>query len=162
MPHTRWGRVIAVFWMFASVVFVAYFTAAITTSLTVRELHGSIHGPDDLHGKQVATVSGSTSAAYLRDHNINMEGLANLDEAYAALESGKVDAVVYDSPVLLYYASHEGSDKVQVVGPIFRKESYGIVLAPGSPYRKPINQALLMLMENGTYQDLYDKWFQSK
>ncbi|WP_338421848.1 transporter substrate-binding domain-containing protein [Nostoc flagelliforme] len=43
-----------------------------------------------------------------------------------------------------------------------REESYGIVLPNNSQYRKPINQALLNLKENGTYQSLYDKWFDAE
>jgi polar amino acid transport system substrate-binding protein len=162
MPRTRWGRVVAVFWMFTSVVFVAYFTATVTASLTVQELQGSIRGPDDLRGKRVATASGSTSAAYLREHRIDMIGYAGIDEAYGALLAEQVDAVVYDSPILLYYASHGGSGKAHVVGPVFRKESYGIVVPPHSAHRKPINRVLLSLQEDGTYQELHDKWFGSK
>jgi len=61
--------------------------------------------------------------------------------------------------VLLYFASHEGKGKVQVVGPIFRKENYGIVFPDKSPLRKRVNEALLKLRENGTYDRLYKKWF---
>ena len=61
--------------------------------------------------------------------------------------------------VLLYFASHEGKGKVQVVGPIFRKENYGIVFPDKSPLRKRVNEALLKLSENGTYDQLYKKWF---
>jgi polar amino acid transport system substrate-binding protein len=61
--------------------------------------------------------------------------------------------------VLLYYASHEGKGKVQVVGPIFHKESYGILFPSNSPERKRVNEALLRLKENGTYERIYAKWF---
>ena len=61
--------------------------------------------------------------------------------------------------VLLYCASHEGKGKVQVVGPIFRKENYGIVFPDKSPLRKRVNEALLKLRENGAYDQLYKKWF---
>jgi polar amino acid transport system substrate-binding protein len=67
--------------------------------------------------------------------------------------------VVYDAPVLLFYAAHEGKGKVQTAGAIFRKENYGIVFPSNSPYRKPVNEALLKLKENGTYDQLYTKWF---
>ena len=69
-------------------------------------------------------------------------------------------SVDLDAPVLLYYAAREGKGKVQVTGPIFRKESYGIVLPQNSSMRKPINETLLLLKENGTYQRLYEKWFE--
>ena len=159
MPRAAFARVIAVVWMFASVVFIAYFTAAVTSSLTVQQLHGEINGPDDLPGKRVASVRGSTSVEYLRQHNVDAAEYAKVEDAFQALEQAQVDAVVYDAPVLLYYASHQGKNKFQTVGTIFRKESYGIAFPPNSPYRKPTNEALLKLKENGTYDQLYQKWF---
>lgn len=45
--------------MFTSVVFIAYFTAAVTSSLTVKQLRGEINGTEDLSGKRVASVLGT-------------------------------------------------------------------------------------------------------
>ncbi|PZV18940.1 MAG: ABC transporter substrate-binding protein [Pseudanabaena sp.] len=162
MPKSPWGRMMAVIWMFISVVFIAYFTATVTTSLTVERLQNNIRGIQDLAGKQVATIAGSTSATYLKQQKIETKEFAQVDELYSALNNSDVDAVVFDAPILLYYAAHEGKGKVQVVGSIFRKESYAIALPNGSPYRKPINNALLSLQEKGTYQNIYDKWFSDK
>jgi polar amino acid transport system substrate-binding protein len=162
MPKSPWGRVMAVIWMFISVVFIAYFTATVTTSLTVERLQHNIKGIQDLAGKRVATISGSTSANYLKQQKIAAQEFKQVDELYTALNNTDVDAVVFDAPILLYYAAHDGKGKVQVVGSIFRKESYAIAMPNGSPYRKPINNALLSLQEKGTYQDIYDKWFSDR
>ncbi|MEH1847787.1 MAG: transporter substrate-binding domain-containing protein [Nostoc sp.] len=159
MPKSVIGRVVAVVWMFTSVVFVAYFTATVTTSLTVDRLQGNIKGPDDLVSKRVATVINSTSATYLHEQNIQVLEFNKVAQAYDALLQEKADAVVFDAPVLLYYASGEGKGKVKVIGSVFRKENYGVVFGTNSPYRKPVNKALLTLQENGTYQKLYQKWF---
>jgi polar amino acid transport system substrate-binding protein len=159
MPKSAAARVAAVIWMFTSVVFIAYFTASVTSSLTVQQLRGDIKGPEDLPGKRIATVRGSTSANYLEQHDIQFTEFGRVEETYQALERGQADAVVYDAPVLLYYAAHEGKGKTQVVGTIFRKESYGIVFPSNSRYRKPINEALLLLKEKGVYDQLYKKWF---
>jgi polar amino acid transport system substrate-binding protein len=159
MPRVALARLIAVFWMFASVVFIAYFTAAVTSNLTVQQLHGDINGPDDLPGKRIATVKGSTSAEYLRQRSIEPSEFAKVEEAFQALLEGDADAVVYDAPVLLYFASHEGKGKVQTAGSIFRKENYGIAFPNKSPLRKPVNESLLKLKESGTYDQLYAKWF---
>lgn len=159
MPKSVIGRIVAVVWMFTSVVFVAYFTATVTTSLTVDQLQGNIKGPDDLVSKRVATVINSTSAAYLHEQNIQVLEFNKVAQAYDALSQEKADAVVFDAPVLLYYASGEGKGKVKVIGSVFRKENYGIVFGANSPYRKPVNKALLTLQENGTYEKLYQKWF---
>ncbi|ACC84733.1 transporter substrate-binding domain-containing protein [Nostoc punctiforme] len=162
MPKGVLGRFIAIVWMFIGVLFVAYFTASATTSLTVQQLQGDIRSIDDLPGKVVATTAGSTAATYLREHHISVLEVPKIEEAYKALQTKKADAVVFDAPVLLFYAANEGKGKVEIVGSILREESYGIILPNNSPYRKPINQALLNLKENGTYQSLYDKWFDPK
>ncbi|MBD2510510.1 transporter substrate-binding domain-containing protein [Nostoc muscorum FACHB-395] len=162
MPKGVLGRLIAIVWMFIGVLFVAYFTASATTSLTVQQLQGDIRSINDLPGKVVATTAGSTAATFLREHHISVLEVPKIEEAYNALQTKKADAVVFDAPVLLFYAANEGKGKVEIVGSILREESYGIILPNNSPYRKPINQALLNLKENGTYQSLYDKWFDPK
>jgi polar amino acid transport system substrate-binding protein len=162
MPKSPFGRVTAVLWMFISVVFIAYFTATVTTSLTVDRLQSNIKNPQDLVGKRVATIISSTSANYLSQQKIESKEFKQIDEAFNALNNSEVDAVVFDAPILLYYAARDGKGKVQVVGSIFRKESYAIALPNGSPYRKSINNALLLLQENGKYQEIYDKWFSNK
>jgi polar amino acid transport system substrate-binding protein len=162
MPKSAWGRIMAVIWMFISVVFIAYFTATVTASLTVDQLQSNIKGPGDLPGKKIATIVGSTSANYLSQQKLEVKEFKQINEAYDALNNTEIDAIVYDAPILLYYAAHEGKGKVQVVGNIFRKESYAIALPNGTPYRKQINNALLSLQEKGTYQEIYDKWFTSK
>ena len=159
MPKSAAARIAAVIWMFMSVVFIAYFTASVTSSLTLQQLKGEINGPEDLPGKRVATVKGSTSANYLEQRHIQFTEFEYVEEAYRALQQNHAEAVVYDTPVLLYHAAHEGKGKTQVVGPIFRKESYGIVFPSDSSYRKPVNEALLLLKENGAYDQLYKKWF---
>src|SRR5436190_17124276 len=151
MPRTALARIVAVIWMFASVVFIAYFTASVTSSLTLQQLRGDINGPEDLPGKRVASVEGSTSVEYLKQHQINVTEFPKVEDTFEALQQGRVDVVVYDAPVLLYYAAHEGGGKVQPAGSIFRRESYGIVFPSDSRYRKPVNGALLKIKESGIY-----------
>jgi len=121
MPKSATARIVAVIWMFSSVVFIAYFTASVTSNLTLQQLRGDIKGPEDLPGKKIASVKGSTSVDYLRQHNAEVAEFPKVEEAYEALRQGEVNAVVYDAPVLLYYAAHEGKGKVHIVGSVFRK-----------------------------------------
>jgi polar amino acid transport system substrate-binding protein len=162
MPKGAMGRIMAVFWMFIAVVFVAYFTATVTTSMTVQTLQGDIKSLDDLQNRTVATTAGSTAAEFLQEKHIKTLALDKIESAYDALLNNQADAVIFDAPVLMYYASHEGKGNVQLVGDMLREESYGIAVPNNSPYRKPINSALLKLRENGTYQALYDEWFKPK
>lgn len=161
-PRHWLARVIAVLWMFTGVVFVALYTAQLAATLTVQQISGGIDGPDDLRGRQVATTRGSTAANALRDLNAQVVEVAGIEDAFRALNSKQVEAVVFDSPVLLYYAANEGKGRVHLVGSAFRKEDYGIVFPRNNPLRSRVNVALLALREDGTYQRIYDKWFASK
>ena len=157
--NSRIGRLLSVAAIFISLLFLTYWQAELTSSFTVEQLQGGINGLEDLPGKKVGTTTGSTSAAYISSHNSILQEFQKIDEAIEALEAGKLDAVVFDAPVLLYYAANDGRGKVRVVGRIFRKENYGILFPRGSELRKRINEALLKMREDGTYDDLYDRWF---
>lgn len=161
-PRQWLARVLTVLWMFTGVVFVALYTAQLAASLTVKQIQGGISGPDDLPGKKVATTRGSTAVGYLREINARVVEVTSIDEAYKALIDKDVDAVVFDAPVLQYYAANTGKGLVQMAGSLFRKEDYGIVFPQNSALRKRVNDALLALREDGSYQQLYDRWFVSK
>jgi polar amino acid transport system substrate-binding protein len=159
MPRQKLAHLLAVIWLFAGVVFVAFFTAQLTASLTVEQIRGAINGPNDLPEKAVATVAGSTSADYLREIGARTQEFAQLEEVYSALLSGRVDAVVLPTPVLRYYVAHDGLGKVRLVGVEFKKSDAAFVLPLDSPLRRKVNSALVTLHDDGTYQRLYEKWF---
>jgi ABC-type proline/glycine betaine transport system substrate-binding protein/ABC-type amino acid transport substrate-binding protein len=160
-PKGNIGRLFGLVWILAGYFVFAYFTASVTSTVTVQELLGTIDSPRDLFGKQVATVEKSTAADYLAGQGIATVKVENVEKAYPLLESGKVDAIVYDAPVLQHHAHRKGKGKVKVVGLLFEDQNYGIALQVRSPYREKINVALLKLFESGAYQEIVDKWFGS-
>ncbi len=85
--------------------------------------------------------------------------VATIDEAYAELEAGNADALVFDAPVLQYHAAHQGQGEVRIVGPVFERVRYGAAVAADSPLRERINVALLEVIESGAYDRLHDEWF---
>jgi polar amino acid transport system substrate-binding protein len=155
-------RLFVMGWMVFGIVLIAEFTATITTSQTVSQLRPTIDGLSDLQGKRVLTVAGSTSEEFLLTEQMHYTTVERIDDAYEALLNDQTDAIVFDAPVLLFYAEHQGYGMVKVVGPIFQEENYGIALPAGSPLRKPINTALLRLQSSGRYDTIYKKWFGSK
>jgi polar amino acid transport system substrate-binding protein len=158
MPRQWVARALSIFWMFAGVVFVASYTAQLTTNLTIERILGSIEGPSDLPGKQVGTLATTIAADYLREQKAQVQEFAP-NELFKALLDKRVDAVVAASPLLAYYAAHEGKGRVKLVGPVFNSAPVAIELQLDSPLRKKIDGALMTLRENGTYQQIYNKWF---
>ena len=162
MPRRWLARMIAILWMFTSVVFIALYTAQLTTFLTVRQIHGAINGPEDLPGKSVGTLAETVSVAYLREHNAKVVEFGRMEDMFQALLVKKVDALLLNAPALRYYEAHQGRGLVEVIGPEFNKGQLGIALPEGSPWRRRVNHALLTMHEDGTYQRIKDKWFGSE
>jgi len=161
-PRQPLARVVSFFLMFISVIFVALYTAQLTSSLTVEQIRGTINGPQDLAGKRVGTIKDSISVSYLRAFNSVVEEFPQTDAMFQALLDKKVDALLLGAPPLRYYATHEGKGLVRMVGPEFNRADAGIVFPIDSPLRRQVNSALVATHEDGTYQRLYGKWFGSQ
>jgi len=161
MPRQWVGRALSIFWMFVGVVFVAFYTAQLTTALTVEQIRGGIEGPEDLPGKAVATLAGSNAVKYLREHHSRVQEFSTVDRMFEALLNKKVDAVVSAAPLLLYFAAHDGKGRVKVVGPEFNSAPVAIMFQVDSPLRRKVDGELATLRDNGRYQQLFEKWFGS-
>jgi polar amino acid transport system substrate-binding protein len=152
-------RTITILWTFISIIFVAYYTAILTTNLTVERIKSQISSPTDLIGKRVCTVANTTSPPALSAIGVQHTAVAQIEDCYTGLESDSFDAVVYDAPVLQYYVAHRGAGVADVAGPIFKNEDYGIVFPIGSDLRRQFNDALLAVQEDGEFDRLKRKWF---
>ena len=156
----RWPiRILTVLWTFVSIIFVAYYTAILTSNLTVSQIESQIGSPGDLIGKRVCTVANTTSPPALDRLGVRYIGLDKIDDCYAGLKNGDFDAVVYDAPVLDYYVNHEGTGVAAMAGPIFKDEDYGIAFPIGSKLKEDADEALLSMKEDGSYDLLKQKWF---
>jgi len=160
-PLTAAGRAMAYILILIGLFVVSAFVAQITASLTVNELRSQVSSINDLNGKRVGTTNGSTSSRFLTRQGIDHFTASNLEELYLDLETGRIDAIVHDAPILAYYSRTEGRGSVETTGGIFHPEKYGIALPSQSSLREQFNRELLRLRENGEYNVLVQKWFGS-
>jgi polar amino acid transport system substrate-binding protein len=109
-PPRRWPiRMVTVLWTFVSIIFVAYYTAILTSNLTVDRIQSQIGSPADLIGKKVCTVANTTSPPALERLGVPFTGVGKIEDCYDGLGKGAFDAIVYDAPVLQYWVSHQGT-----------------------------------------------------
>jgi ABC-type amino acid transport substrate-binding protein len=149
---------VAFMWLFG-VVLIAQFTATVTSLLTVQTLRSSIAGPADLPGKIIGTLPGSVAAEYLTERGLPFVPITTADQGFAMLASRQVQAIVFEAPTLRYWITARGNGAVEIVGPVFLPEKYGIAVAIGSPLRKRINEALLEMWADGSYANIHTRWF---
>jgi glutamate transport system substrate-binding protein len=118
-----------------------------------------IEGPDDLAGKNVCSVEGSTPAQNIRDNY--PEATLTLFDVYSkcadALSAGQVDAVTTDNVILTGLVA--GSDGgFELVGNPFTTEPYGIGVPLGdTEFRNFINDVLEEAFENGDWEAAWDR-----
>ncbi|MBO0448490.1 transporter substrate-binding domain-containing protein [Enterococcus sp. MJM12] len=120
-----------------------------------------ITGVDSLTGDDtVLAVKGSTSAVNIRQHapDAKILELENYAEAFTALQSGQGDAMTTDNAILLGMASENKNYKL--TGSTFTEEPYGIAINKGQDnFLKEVNKALDEMHQDGTYDEIYSKWF---
>lgn len=126
-----------------------------------------IRDPNDLRGRPVAVVSGTTNEAAMREYD-RLNGLATrfvtADDYRAALTlltTGGEDALAADDILLRgLLAQTRQSTEFRLVGDMLSFEPYGIVYARGDgALADAVERTLRGLAESREIVWLYDRWF---
>ena len=80
-----------------------------------------------------------------------------IDKAFDDLEREVLDGVIYDLPAAQKKAD-KSDGELEVVEVIPTGSQYGIAFPKDSPLVEPANQALAEIKEDGTYEEIYEKW----
>jgi len=153
-PKSVGGRIIAIVWMFGSIIVISGFIAGIASSLTLSQLESPVQGPSDLVKVRVGTVKASTSADYLRGERVTFREYADPAAAIKALADGKVDAAVYDEPILRHIAKESYPGDIQILPQTFQRQDYAYGLQQDSALREKINRVLIGRVNSDWWQDV--------
>ena len=159
VPRKWAGRLMAFLVMVIGIGFFGWTIAQLSSAITLQKLHSDITDQHGLRNRLVATVEGTTSVSALEKLGAVVVPTKTIDQSFQKLLKNEVNAVVFDSPTILYYARNKGAGKVSIVGPLFDIQYYGFLFPQGSALREPVNRALLKLRKNGIYDNLLSKWF---
>jgi len=151
-PRTAGGRLVALFWMFTSLIIISGFTAAIASALTVGALGTSVENLEDLRALRVTTVSGSSSADWLAQQGIAYSPTVDVDEALVMLREQRTDAVVYDAPILDYLVRADRSGSLVVLDRRFDFHWYAFAVPSGSDVTEQLNREILEITSGETWR----------
>ena len=114
----------------------------------------------DLKGKRVGVQNNTTGQYAMENMGINPKKYDTTPDALTDLANGGLDAVVADSPVVLYYISKNPNANLVAIKGDFPKEYYGIAIKKdNTELLNKVNASLKKLMSDGTYAQIYKKWF---
>ncbi|MGH8617337.1 MAG: amino acid ABC transporter substrate-binding protein [Burkholderiales bacterium] len=142
------------------------FTFVETTGLLVKAAAGA-RSLSDLSGKRIAVIGGTTNE---RAVNVQLKGrqlsatvvpFKSSDEAFAALEAGKVDAFASDKLLLVGAAGKAKDQKSLALLPDeLSFEPYGIALPRGdAAFRLAVNTGLSQIYGTGEIGEIFGRWF---
>ena len=115
-----------------------------------------IAGPEDLAGKPVCTVSGSTSEKNIAAYTDNVIATDTYSNCLGPLRSGEVVAVTTDNVILAGLAD-QNAGEFEVVDAPFTEEPYGIGLKKDdTEFRTFINDVLEESFEDGTWAKAWE------
>lgn len=157
-PVTVAGRMLALLWMFVSIVSISGFTAAIASSLTLARFELPVEGPEDLPRVRTAALGGSAAAKVLEARGIRCQSFGDVESALEALAAGRLEAVVHDAPILLSLAAARADRKIQVLPRTFERQDYGFGLPQGSPRREALNRRLLAALTGEDWDRLRERY----
>lgn len=136
-----------------------YFVAG--QDLLVQAENTDITGPESLAGKNLCSVTGSTSAKKIQDKyssKVQLVQQNSYSDCVVALNAGMVDAVTTDDIILAGLASTKANQgELKLVGNTFSTENYGVGLPKGSDKCAAINAAINKMVDTGAWEEAIKK-----
>ncbi len=115
-----------------------------------------ITGPEDLKGKNVCSVAGSTSEKNIAEYGVNLITSDTYSNCLEPLRQDRVIAVTTDNVILAGLAD-QNPGEFEVVGNPFTKEPYGIGLAhDDTEFRNFINDVLEASYKDGSWKAAWE------
>ena len=128
-----------------------------TLSLTTRQDERRIRKPEDLSGHRVGTLKATLAQRYLNEMtNVDVPTYDNQLHPYLDLMLGRLDAVVLDTPIALYYAYSPQMRNMELSSVKFpiaigmRKTDTALL--------SEVNAALESMKAHGTLKSIYQQW----
>lgn len=160
-PQTLGGRIVGFVWMFAAIILISFFTASITSSLTVSQIDSRVGGPEDLPHVRVGALAQSATEEFLQEEFIQARGFPSIHDGLAALAEGELDAFVHDAPILRFHSQEDWGGQVRVLPGTFADQYYGIALPMDHPDRNRINQILLDYLTSSEWAQVQRRYLGS-
>jgi polar amino acid transport system substrate-binding protein len=116
---------------------------------------------EDLAGETIGVQTGTTGETYANENapeGATVKAYPDAAALFAALNAGEIAAVLQDLPVNSDRATKD--ENVTVVETFKTGEQYGFVVAKeNTEAQSAINEGLSAVKEDGTYDELYEKYF---
>ncbi|HEY3684007.1 MAG TPA: ABC transporter substrate-binding protein [Streptosporangiaceae bacterium] len=133
----------------------------------LKTSHERVRGLDDLCGRTVALVRGSSESRFadkqqarcarLRRPPVDVKVFQDSNSAWLSVLSARVP-LFWNGGTNISYLVDQSNDRAEVVGHYEALSPIGIAFPKGSPLAAPVRDALAGLMRDGKYAEILRKW----
>lgn len=113
---------------------------------------------DELRYMHLGVKSGSVQVDMLKEAGGYYTLFDTDDEAMNAVLSGQIDGYLCFETRANFYANGEYSGKISVYSTKLKAHLYALAIPRESPLRRPINVAVLRLMDDSVWESLLDRY----
>ena len=127
--------------------------------ILVKKDNNEIKGVDDLAGKEVCTVLGSTYEETLKKQapRAKRRLVDTYSECLELIQNGAVDAESTDDVILTGHIIQD--DELKLVGEPLTTEPYGAGLKEGdTAFKEFVDESIQKFKDDGRWKQTYDKW----
>ncbi|CAI5790801.1 glutamate receptor ionotropic, NMDA 2D [Podarcis lilfordi] len=174
-PRGTTSKIMVLIWAFFAVIFLASYTANLAAFMIQEEYVDTVSGLSDQKFQKpqhhypplrFGTVPNGSTEKNIRNNYGEMHeymgkyNQRSVEDALQNLQTGKLDAFIYDAAVLNYMARKEEGCKLVTIGSgkVFATTGYGIALQKGSKWKRPIDLALLQFLSDDEIELLERLW----
>ncbi len=144
-----------------------YFTSS-GTLVATKSSNFSLDDPKTVQGKTIGVQGSTTYQYYLQakyGNTIRINRYGSIQDAFLDLQSGRVDAVFGDTPIVLSWLKNPSNSAYAPMGtPVkdakFFSQGYGFAVKKGNAeLLNQLNNGLQTIKANGSYQLILQKYF---
>jgi len=160
-PKSGFGKMAALILMFTGLLFISGLTASIASSLTVDQLNSSPDGFNEFKERAVGTVKSTGTVQFLRSHFFkDIHEYADVTSGLKEVDTRKIDAFIYDEPILKYRIQQDSSLQNLTVLPLkFDVQFYAFGIAKNRPrLEQRISQRILEIIETEGWQIVLNEY----
>ncbi len=160
IPTTTVGRLLAVIWMFTSIIVISSLTGSIAASLTVQSSHHSISTINDLKNVRTTTIAGSNSEKVLLSRGINYITKDTIENVLYDIIDSKTDAFLYDEPIIRYLFQYNHFDKdIDIISQKNNSQYYSFSMPKKHPIHDTLNILLLRELESLQWKAILNEYY---
>ncbi len=154
-PKSGLGKMAALVLMFTGLLFISGLTASIASSLTVNQLNNNPDSFNEFKDRPVGSIRNTESMQFLRTHFFkDVREFPNVASGLKELKNHKIEAFVYDEPILKYRIQKDVSLNELSILPIkFDVQFYAFGIAKHKTnLEQAISQRILEIIETAEWQ----------